>query len=47
MDIFICGKKVNTTSVQSTFSMWNMLNQTKILQMWPIGIEFGSNLSEK
>ena len=25
MDIYICGKKVDTTSVQSTLSMWSML----------------------
>ena len=25
MDIYICAKKVDTTSVRSTLSMWSML----------------------
>ena len=51
MDIYIRGKKVNITSVQSTVSMWSILYlgglgacpHTKILQIWPTEIEFGSN----
>ena len=51
MDIYICGKKVDTISVQSTLSMRSMLYlgdlgtfpHRKILQIWPIEIEFGSN----
>ena len=51
MDIYICGKKVDhdTTSVQSTLSMWSMLYlggsggmpPQENLQIWPTEIEFG------
>ena len=49
MDIYICGKKVDTTS---TLSMRSMLYlgrsgghapHRKILQIWPTEIEFGNN----
>ena len=51
MDIYICSKIVDTTSVRSTLSMRNMLYlegsggmlPQEILQIWPIEIEFGSN----
>ena len=47
MDIYIGGKKVDTTSVRSTLSLQSMLYlggspHRKILQIWPIEIEFGS-----
>ena len=57
MDIYICNKIVDTTSVRSTLvlSMQSMLYlgglgacpHRKSLQIWPIEIEFGSILSEK
>ena len=55
MDILVCGKKVNTTSVRSTLSMRSMLYlgglgacpHRKLLQIWPIEIEFGSNFEWK
>ena len=44
MDIFICGKKVNTTSVSMLYlgGSGGMPPQES-LQIWPIEIEFGSN----
>ena len=51
MDIYICGKKLDTTSVRNTLSMQSMLYlgglgacpHRKNLQIWPIEIEFGRN----
>ena len=51
MDIYICSKIVDTTSVRSTLSMRSVLYlgglgvcpHRNILQIWPTGIEYGSN----
>ena len=44
MDIYICSKIVDTTSVRSTYlGRSGGMPSQKILQIWPIEIAFGSN----
>ena len=57
MNIYICycSKKVHTTSVRRTLSMWSMLYlgglgacpHRKFLQIWSIEIEFSSHFEQK